>query len=72
MLREGNIVSQDIRKGGIAVLAFERGCAEQHLVNQYAEGPPINSTRMPTTLNNLRRNVLLRANKRVRSEVSYT
>jgi hypothetical protein len=28
VLRERNIVSQDIRKGGIAVLALERGCAE--------------------------------------------
>lgn len=36
MLREGNIVSQDVRKGCIAVLALEWGGAEQHLVNQYA------------------------------------
>jgi hypothetical protein len=28
VLRERNIVSQDIRKGGIAVLALERSCAE--------------------------------------------
>jgi len=27
-LRERNIVSQDIRKGGIAVLALERSCAD--------------------------------------------
>jgi hypothetical protein len=28
VLRERNIVSQDIRKGGIAVLALEGSCAE--------------------------------------------
>lgn len=28
VLRERNIVSQDIRKGGIAVLALERSCTE--------------------------------------------
>ena len=63
VLRERNIISQNVRKGGIAILALERSRAEQHLVNQYAESPPIHSTRVSAAFDNLRRNILLRTNK---------
>ena len=63
VLGERNIISQNIRKSGIAVLALERSCAKQHLINQYAEGPPIHCTGVSTSFNYLRGNVLLRANK---------
>lgn len=71
MLWERHIIPQDIRKRSIAVLSLERRGSEEHLVNQYAQRPPIDRTGMSTAFDNLRRNVLLRTDKRVRSEIVY-
>lgn len=69
---EGYFVPQNVGEGGIAVLALERRCSVEHLVYQDAECPPIDSTRMAATLDHFRRNVLLCAYKRIRTEVVNT
>ena len=63
MLWEGNIISQNVGKGSVAVLSFEGCSPKQHLVNQYAQSPPINRTRVSTALDNFWRNILLSSHK---------
>ena len=72
MLWEGYLISKDVGKGSIAVLTLEWSSAKQHLINEYTEGPPIDSAGVPVTLDDLGCNVFFRADKGIRSEVCYT
>lgn len=58
MLREWDVVAEDIRKGAVPILALEWSRAVEHLVYQNAKGPPVDSTRVSITLDDLRCNVL--------------
>lgn len=69
MIGERDIFSKDIRKCGVAVFALERGCPVQHLVDQNAQGPPIDCTRMSASLDHLGGNIFFGAHERVGSEV---
>lgn len=69
---ERHLVPQDIRECGIPVLALERCGAEQHLVDQDTQCPPIHSARVSASFDHLWRNVFFCTNKRVRSEVCNT
>ncbi len=69
MLRERNIVSQDICECSIPVLALEWCCAVEHFVHQNPQGPPINGTSVSTALDDFWRDVLLGTDKRVCSKV---
>lgn len=69
MFRELNFIPQDIGESGIAILSLERRCPIQHLKDQDAQSPPVDSAGVATTFDNLGGNVLFRTNERVRSEI---
>lgn len=69
MVREGDVLPKDVRKGRIPVLALERGGSVQHLVDENAQSPPVDSAGVAASLDHLRRDVLLSADKRVGPEV---
>lgn len=69
---EGHLVPEDVGERGVPVLALERRRAEKHLVDQNAQCPPIDRTRVTATLNHFRRDVLFCSYKRVRAEVGDT
>lgn len=60
---ERDLVAENIRKGRVAILALERRRAEHHLVYQNTQGPPIDSTRVTTPLDDLGCNVLFGPNE---------
>lgn len=69
MLRELNFIPQNVGESGIAIFSLERRCPIQHLKNQDAQSPPVDSAGVATALDNLGGNVLFRTDKRVRSEI---
>lgn len=69
MIREGDILPQDVGKGRVPVLTLERSRAVQHLVDQDAQGPPVYGAGMSAALDDLGRDVLLGPDERVRPEV---
>lgn len=72
MFGKRDIITEDIGKGGIPILAFEGRGAEQHLVDQYTQSPPIHGACVTATFDDLGRNIFLGANERVRPEICYT
>ena len=68
-LRKRHLIPQNIRKRSIAILTLERRSPKQHLINQYTQGPPIHGTRMATSLDHLRGNILFRPDERVCAEI---
>ena len=72
MLRERYVVAQDVRKCSISVFAFERRRTKEHLVDQYAQGPPIDGAGVAAAFDYLRGNVLFGADERVCSEIRNT
>ena len=66
---EGHVVSQDVRKRCVSVLAFEGGGPVEHFVDQDAECPPVYCAGVAATFDDLRRDVFLRAHKGICSEV---
>lgn len=71
MLREGDLVPQDIGERRVAVFTFERGSAEQHFVDEDAQCPPINGACVTVAFDHFWCNILFGANERIRSEVGY-
>ena len=71
MLWKGNLVSQNIRKCLISAFALEGGCTEEHLIDQYAQRPPVHCACMATTFDYFWRNVLFRTHKGVCTKVGY-
>ena len=69
--RERYLISQDVGKSRIPILALERCGREQHLVDQDPQRPPIDGAGVSATLDDFRRNVFLRADEAVRSEIRY-
>ena len=72
MFGKRNIISQDIRKGLIPALALERRRAEQHLIHQYPQRPPVHCASMTASLDDFRRYVFFCANEGIGAEVRYT
>lgn len=71
MFREGDIVSKDVGECLIPVLAFEWCGAIEHLIDQYAERPPIHSACMSASFDDFGSNVFFCSNKAVGSKVGY-
>lgn len=69
MLGEWDLLAQNVGKSRITIFAFERSGAVKHFVNENAQSPPIHCTGMPTSLDDLRCDVLFGSNKRVGPEV---
>lgn len=63
MVREWNILAQNVGKSSVSILSLEWRRAVKHFVDQNAQRPPVNSARVPGTLNDLGSNVFFRANK---------
>lgn len=63
MVWEGNVLAQDVGKGGISVLALERRGSVEHFIDENAQRPPIHCTGVATALDHLGGNVLLGADK---------
>lgn len=57
-LGKRDLIPKNIRKRGIAILAFERCRSKQHFVYENPESPPIHGARVSATLNHFWRNVL--------------
>ena len=70
--RERHLVSQDIRESGVPVLAFEWCGAEQHLVDQDTESPPVDCAGVPATLDHFWRDVFFSTDEGVCSEICDT
>ena len=68
---EGYVVSQDVGKGCVSVLALEWGGAVQHLVDEDAEGPPIDGTGVAASFDNFWGYVLFSPDERVGTEIRY-
>lgn len=66
---EVDLLFQHIGERQVSVLALERGHAKQHLVDENTQRPPVDRRSVAVPSNHLRSNVLLRADKRVGSEV---
>jgi len=49
-IRKWHIISKDIGKGGISVLSLERRRTKEHLVDQDAKRPPVDSTGVSVAL----------------------
>lgn len=71
MFWEWHIVTKDVGECLVSALALERSSAEEHLIYQYSQSPPIHRTRVATTFNNFRRDVFFRANEGICSKVGY-
>lgn len=69
MFRERNIIPQDVGEGGVAVFAFERRRAVKHFIHQDTKRPPIDSTCVPASLDDLWGNILFGPDEGVGSEV---
>lgn len=69
MVREWNVLAENVGESGVAVLALEGSSAVKHFVNKDTQRPPVDSTRVAATLNNLWSYVFFGADKRVGSEV---
>lgn len=72
MVRERDILSKDVCKRRIPVLALEWGGSVQHFVDQDTQRPPINSASVAASLDHLRRNVLFGSDKGIGAEVGDT
>ena len=71
-LGEGYFVTEDIGEGGISVLALERRGAEEHLVDQYAQCPPIDGAGVTIAPDHLGCDIFFGADKGIGSEICYT
>ena len=69
MFGEANVVAQDVGKGGGPVLALEGRGAVEHLVDQDAQGPPVDGAGVAAALDDFGGDVLLGADERVGAEV---
>lgn len=71
MFGERNLLSKNVGEGRITILALERRCAVQHLINQDTQSPPIHRTRVSAAFDDFRCDVFFRPYEGIRSEVGY-
>ena len=69
MFWEGHFIPQDVGESGVAVLALEGSRAEQHLINQYSQRPPINGTCVTVSFDDFGCNIFFCSDKRVGPKV---
>ena len=60
-LRVGDLLGEDVLEGGLLGVALERRAAVDELVEEDAEGPPVDAVAVATPAHELRREVLVRA-----------
>ncbi len=71
VFRKCNLFAQDICECSVSVLAFKWSGAVKHLEDKDAQCPPIYGARVAAPFNNFGRDIFLRSNKRICSEVGY-
>lgn len=71
MLREWHVIAENVSECLVPAFAFEWCGAEEHLIDQYTERPPVHCTSMTATFNDFWCNVFFCTNERVGSEVRY-
>jgi hypothetical protein len=70
VVRELRVLPEDVGEGGVAGGAFERRGTVEHLEDEDADGPPVDSGRVAAAFDDLRRNVLFGTNKGLCAYVS--
>ena len=71
MLWERHVIAENVGECLISAFALEGCGAEEHLIDQYTERPPIDCTGMTTTFNNLWCNIFFCTDERVGPKVRY-
>ena len=66
VLREAQLLANDIEQRGPVAGSLERRLPEQQLVQEYPEGPPVDGAAMALAFDDLRGQVLVRPDKRHR------
>ena len=68
-LGKGHVVAKNVGESGVAVLALERGGAEEHFIDEDAKRPPVDGARVAAALDDFGRDVFFGTDKGVGAEV---